>query len=100
MRDRAVLERRDDRAYDDVELRHAASDYAGYAELDEAAHAIRHARPGEPKAQVVAPHAVKEEPELQQSSGEDAPGLHDTSQRLVPADRGREPRALLPSSWH
>ena len=94
MRDGALLQRGDDGADDDVELGDAAGDDAGDAEPDQAAHALRHARPPQPDAQIVAAHAVDEQPQLREARREYAPRLDDAGERLVPqaqaqGDQGR-----------
>ena len=80
---RPVLQRRDDRADDDVELGDAAGDDAGDAETDEPAHAFGHARPAQLEPDVVAPQSVDEQPELQDAGREHAPGLDDAGHRIV-----------------
>ena len=80
---RAVLQGRDNRADDDVDLRDAARDDAGHAETDEAAHALRHARTAQLQPDIVAAQTVDQQPQLQDPGGEHAPGLDDAGRGIV-----------------
>jgi hypothetical protein len=93
MRDGALLQRGDDRADDDVELGDAAGDDARDAEPDQAADALRHARPPQPERRSLrrtpstSSHSARGPPRY-------APSLDDAGERLVPqaqaqGDEGR-----------